>query len=303
MLLAMLRRRAFLPIEIPALSKRERAAFTLVEVLTVIGIIAILIALLLPALSRARAVAKSLACQSNLRQIVQASLNRSIEHDGYIQIGGSINGETEISPKGLDDSAEKRYLWFDDNGQRRPAPLQASLAPYLGNRNVRLDSAANLVADVDTGIVRKIFTCPATLEPLPEGLMIGSYPNDWFGPVVPTSYVWNEGVVGFETFSQHRLRGNITKARPSAQIILVTDGIPRVEGQRHFCFWSSLPDVGSTLWDCYTDGNGTSAAGYYSQFDQLRHPGFRMNIAYCDGHVDSLVIAERDLAHGILLAE
>ncbi|HCP99685.1 MAG TPA: prepilin-type cleavage/methylation domain-containing protein, partial [Candidatus Latescibacteria bacterium] len=52
----------------PASSADRNAPFTLIELLTVIAIIAILIAILLPGLSRAKATAISVVCKSNLKQ-------------------------------------------------------------------------------------------------------------------------------------------------------------------------------------------------------------------------------------------
>ena len=67
-------------------------AFTILELLIVIGLIALLAALVLAAVSRAREQAKSVKCLSNLRQLGQAAFAYAQSYDGFFPISSYQNG-------------------------------------------------------------------------------------------------------------------------------------------------------------------------------------------------------------------
>src|SRR6476661_6321616 len=73
--------------------RRRRSGFTLVELLVVIGIIALLISILLPALRKARQAAQTTQCLSNLRQLNQAMAGYAANSKGHVfpYYGGSTH--------------------------------------------------------------------------------------------------------------------------------------------------------------------------------------------------------------------
>lgn len=158
----------------------DRRGFTLVELLVVIGIIALLISILLPALNRAREEGKRVQCLSNMRQVGVAAIMYTNEAKGMLPTSG-------------EGPPQKKFDWVYWQPASSAAPYndptQCSLARYL--------SATSPQA------IANIYTCPS--DPTDQ-----HYSNYGGRPPYPYSYTINAWISGDNSRVGNSKSPNIT---------------------------------------------------------------------------------------------
>ncbi len=239
----------------------KKRAFSLIELLIVISLLALLMAILLPALALTRSQACRVVCESNLRQLFLANAGYAIENDGH------------YVPAAPDITSERggKYRWHGvrSNPDEAFDPLKGPLAAYLTDGKVK--------------------ECPQSLD-----FVQGQQWNDNFeqgcgGYGYNMTYIgsrlWQTRINSLEELSYvYTQTTHVTEIAIPGETLMFADTAMSNDGRSLIEYSFAEPP--------FTVYNGQVITSFYmSPSIHFRHKS-RANIGWADGHIDSRQMAK-----------
>lgn len=270
-------------------SKNTRLyAFTLIELLVVIAIIAILLAIIVPSLRKAKEKVKQVLCANNQRQLVYGLAEYAVNHDGKLPPNPSFAGE-EADGK-LSFHRPFELNWYGNDFSYSEATVNDSRYHFAGRY------LYDYLPEVD------VFNCPLSSIraetqwppqeskfPPPLGTYGEFYQNGFYKSLHATyTLLWsyqgyNHKRSGHVDTSLGDFEGPDTNS--SKNKLVVQDGLFMLDGHKNLV-WNLLD--GLTWYTCHPFKDSSRGDPYYaipvSQNPDI--PDVWLNAGYLDGHVE-----------------
>jgi prepilin-type N-terminal cleavage/methylation domain-containing protein/prepilin-type processing-associated H-X9-DG protein len=242
-----------------AFARRQRA-FTLIEILVVISVIALLLAILMPALAAARSRAQGVVCGSNLRQLLIASASYATEYDGFC-----VPAASDM----WDNAGLHRWHGTRDFIDEPFDPLRGPLAGYLADGQVK--------------------ECPANVKFVTEEDWNSNFERGCGGYGYNMTYIgsrlWEKDIGSPEAFKDtYRRTTCATEISTPCETLIFGDTAMCADGLSLMEYSFAEPP--------FTVYNGQPLTNFYmSPSLHFRHRS-RLNIGWADGHVWSREMAD-----------
>jgi len=259
----------------------RRFAFTLIELIVVIAVVAFLMALTVPVVHRVRAQSKAMVCQARQRELLLAFIQYDGEHE---TLPFGMNSDPEVIPPGgvagtsIDSFA---WWWFHYLGYRTPDAFHA----------------------------QSMLICPAKrLESLAlqANVLWGNYGANWSLCRSPLSSSILKSARAKKPYSIRIIKSPV-------QTMLIMDSGYAVINWYHAAL--SPPQkvlIEKLKWASYVPGLSINQLPEKYVLDvqktdaiEGRHPGKTVNMGYVDGHVEriraenSRIVQDGDTYHGV----
>lgn len=267
-------------------SRKEPRGFTLVELLVVIGIIALLISILLPSLQKARVQAKRLQCMNNERQLLSALLMYTNDNGGYFPCDVTAGGGQGYIDN---DSSPYNPYAVELNPWWAPVPPNY-MPPYLG-RYLGMPSlpfSGSLSGGIDTVNVYKYYPSPAVAHcPDDQDQALVSVSGDQNGNWYGALYIGYGGTNGRGSYWYPRSLFCLPQAiqiaaGPKGNGLATVSGVKLV--------WAKHAAKKIAIMEIHAFHENVEAFPEYAILDYGKYPDYIAG--FCDFHVEQINVKD-----------